>query len=197
MTSNRLIAVAVLSACAHIASPIAAAADPAARPHANTPAATMAKDDVRYFEQLARANLAEIQAGELAADKATAPAVKQYATRMIAEHKPMLEALRALGQSKGLALPSTLDEKHMAAMKRLHQQTGETFERSYMTTMVKDHKEVLELLEDIAANARDRGLQAMAKDAVPKIKSHLEEAMRTADNTALPERVYSTPPKGR
>lgn len=197
MNRKQLIAMSLVCAGTYTVSVPTSATDAPYRPDAQSKAAPAQRDDARFFDELARANIAEIQAAELARTKATADAVKHYATRMIKEHQPMLDALRKLGQSKGLSVPTVPDAKQMATMKRLQQQTGETFDRSYMTAMVKDHKEVLALLQDIATEAKDPALQSTAKEAMPRIKTHLDEAMRIADDTTLPERVYSTPPKGK
>jgi putative membrane protein len=122
--------------------------------------------------------------------------VKQYGARMVEDHKPMLEELRALGKKKGLTVPTAPDDKHMAAMKRLQQQSGKTFDRSYMTTMVQDHRATLDLLEEIVDKGKDPDLQAAARKAMPKVQAHLDAAKELAGKTELPERVYQNPPKG-
>ena len=58
---------------------------------------TLSRSDQRYFTDLAKANLAEIEAGKLALDKAGSEAVKTYAKHMVDDHGKMLEEQRAMG----------------------------------------------------------------------------------------------------
>ena len=166
------------------------AADKADKPRSEQAAkSALSKDDARYFERLATANLAEIEAGKLAQSKAVADDVKKFASRMVSDHGKMLGELKSMASAKGAALPSAPDKAHQNDMKRLQEQSGPTFDRSYMTQMVKDHDNTLELVRDIADKARDPDLKAAGQKAVPEIQKHLDEAKRIASVTEVNEKM--------
>lgn len=156
----------------------------------------LVKDDARYFERLAQGNLAEIEAGKLAQGKAVGDDVKKFAARMVEDHGKMLEELRALAGTKSLTMPTAPDKEHANVMKRLQSQSGATFDRSYMTQMVKDHEATLKLVKDIAGKAKDPDLKAAGQQAVPRIQEHLDMAKKVTSTTQLPDKVQqNAPPK--
>jgi putative membrane protein len=181
---------------------LALAASPGFAPAADTTKTGQAskpklsKDDLRHFDRLARGNLAEVESGKLAQGKAVSGEVKSFAARMVQDHGKMLEELRSMAGAKSIAMPTTPDKEHANVMTRLQSQSGATFDRSYMTQMVKDHEDTLKLVKDIADKAKDSDLKAVGQKAIPQIQEHLDMAKRTASNTQLPDKVQqNAPPK--
>jgi putative membrane protein len=153
---------------------------------------TLSKSDQRYFSDLARANLAEIEAGKLALGKASSKEVKNFAQHMVDDHGTMLEAQRAMGQEKHTAMPSAPDEKHKKAFDKLQDLSGAAFDRAYMEQMVKGHEDALELVKDIASKADDPALKAAGQKAVPEIQEHLGMAKQVASQTKDSAKVSSS-----
>jgi putative membrane protein len=92
-------------------------------------------------------------------------------------------------RTKGLTVPSAPAKAHRNDMKRMQDQAGAAFDRSYMTQMVKDHESSLKLVRDIAEKARDPDLKVAGQKTIPQIENHLEMAKRIASNTAVPEKA--------
>lgn len=159
------------------------------------PGTTLSQADLRKFERLARSNLAEIQASQLAREKAVSSEVKAFASRMMEDHGQMLEAQKTMAKSMGLPMPGSPEAAHDKVMKRLQEQSGQTFDRSYMTQMVKDHESTLNLVQDIADNAKNAELKALGSKAVPHIRQHLEDAKRIAWATTVPAKVPQPAPR--
>lgn len=136
--------------------------------------------DAKRMKEMAQANLAEIEAGKLALEKAESPEVKKYAQQMVDDHGKMLEEMKQLAQSKGVELPSAPDAKHQKLMKRLQAASGEKFDREYMQAMVKDHRDALKLTQRTAKSAKDSDLKASAQKAAPEIQDHLKTAQQIA-----------------
>jgi putative membrane protein len=146
----------------------------------STTKSSLSKSDQRYFAELAKANLAEIQAGKLALQKANAEAVKSYAKHMVDEHSKMLEEQRAMGQEKHAAMPAAPDDKQKKAFDKLQKLSGAEFDRAYMEQMVKDHEDALDLVKDIAKKADDPAFKSAGQKAVPDIQEHLATAKQVA-----------------
>ena len=106
-------------------------------------------NDQDFLKKAAIANLAEIELGRLASQKAQNPEVKQFAQMMVDGHTKALDELKQLAQrSAGAQLPTALDEKHQELQQRLSGLSGEEFDREYMEAMVDAHEAVEDMLED-------------------------------------------------
>lgn len=132
--------------------------------------------DAKRLKDLALANMAEIETGKLALEKAQDPKVKAFAQHMVDDHGRMLQEVKQLAQAKGVELPTTPDAKHRKALKKLQSLSGGKFDREYMQAMVKDHRDALKLARGTAKSAEDAELKAAAQKAAPDIQQHLKMA---------------------
>lgn len=138
----------------------------------------ISKQDMNAMQKLAQSDMAEIETGKVAAQKATSPEVKKYAEKMVEDHSKMLEEGKKTAQDKGATPPSGPDKKHQAALKKLQGMSGAEFDRQYINQMVRDHQEALKVAEKAAKDAKDPDLKAHAEKGAPHIKQHLEEARK-------------------
>jgi putative membrane protein len=136
--------------------------------------------DAKRMKDLAIANMAEVETGKLALEKAQDPKVKEFAQHMVDDHSKMLDELKQLAQSKNVELPSAPDAKHQKVMKKLQSASGADFDRQYMRAMVKDHRDALKLAQRTAKGAKDDQLKASAEKAAPEIQEHLKMAQDIA-----------------
>ena len=95
--------------------------------------------------QAVQINVAEIEAGKMAAKKAQSPRVKEFANMMVKDHTEALAKLRPLpgGESSGVKP----DGKHQQAGERLAKLSGAEFDREYMDAMVNGHRDALMFFE--------------------------------------------------
>jgi len=152
-------------------------------------AGQLAKGDLQSFRRMAQADMAEVAAGKVAAEKAQSPEVKKYAQHMVDEHSKMLDEGKQLAQAKGVTPPSQPEKKHQAALQKLQKASGEDFDRRYMQQMVKDHQEVLKVAEKAAKDAKDPELKAHAQKGVPHIKEHLAQARKISESLGAGSRA--------
>ena len=144
----------------------------------------MSNDDQAAMKQLASANIAEIEAGKMAASKAQSPDVKKFAQQMVQDHSKKLDDLKSLAKSKGVALPDNAPMKDMAQSKLLERKSGAEFDKDYMEHMVKDHEKNAKDTENIAAKAKDPQFKSAVQQANGKIREHLQMAQRLAQGAA-------------
>jgi putative membrane protein len=144
----------------------------------------MSNDDQAAMKQLASANLAEIDAGKMAASKAQSPDVKKFAQQMVQDHTKMLEDLKSLAKTKSVALPDKAPVKDMAQAKLLERKSGADFDKEFMEHMVKDHEKAAKDGENIAAKAQDPQFKSAVQQANGKIREHLQMAQRLAQGAA-------------
>jgi putative membrane protein len=137
-------------------------------------AAKMSKDDQRMMVDLAKANMAEVEASQMAQGKSQNEQVKSFAQQMITDHTKALQEVQQIAQAKGVTLPTEPDAKHKAMSARMAALSGDEFDRRYMEqTGVKDHKATHALLKKIQSKAKDPDLKALAARMQPAVDQHL------------------------
>ena len=144
----------------------------------NTPvASSLNKTDMQIVASMARANMAEIQAGKLALANAQSAEVKTYAQQMIDDHTKALGDVTTLAQNKGVTLPAEPDAKHKAMAAKLAKLKGDKFDRAYMKPAgVADYKQVHAMLKKDQARAKDPDVKALAAKMLPTVEQHLQAA---------------------
>jgi len=147
--------------------------------------------DAKAMKDLAQGNLAEIQAGKLAASKAESPEVKQFGQRMVDDHSKMLEDLKKMAEAKNVQLPTEPKSKDAKKIQKLQGLSGEKFDREYMSEMVKDHKKDVKETADIAKKAKDSEFKSAVQDAHDKMADHLKSAQQIAKDEKSEKRAGS------
>ncbi|GAB3541526.1 hypothetical protein GCM10027343_12130 [Noviherbaspirillum agri] len=129
------------------------------------------------MRELARSNMAEIEAGKLAQSQSKSDQVKSYAQKMVDDHTQAQQELEQLAQSKGVTLPTEPDRKHQAMMKKLGALEGDKFDKQYMAQGgVKDHRDTHKMLNRAEKRATDPELKALVTKMQPVVADHMKMA---------------------
>ncbi len=136
-------------------------------------AAGAAKDQ-QFISKAAEGDLAEVELGKLAAEKASSDGVKQLGQRLAQDHGRANEELTQLAQQKGLTLPTTLDRKHTALRDRLAKLSGAEFDRAYLAEMNRDHRGDIAEFEREAQKGHDQDVKSWASKMLPTLREHRE-----------------------
>ena len=141
---------------------------------------TLNKMDSQFVTKAAQGGLAEVQLGQLAKDKGSSQAVKDFGDRMVTDHSQANNDLKSIASSKGITVPDAMDTKDKATYDRLSKLSGAQFDRAYMNTMVKDHQTDVTEFRKESQSAKDPDIKSFASKTLPTLESHLEMA-RTTD----------------
>ena len=131
-----------------------------------------------FVEKAGTSGLAEVEMGELGAQKAKNGQVEAFAKRMVADHTKANQELVTASKGKGVQVPSSRTDMHKAMVEKFQQQdAGKNFDRDYMEQMVEDHKAAVELFETAADDEKlDLDLRSYAKRTLPTLRDHLKQA---------------------
>ncbi|HEX4327416.1 MAG TPA: DUF4142 domain-containing protein [Burkholderiales bacterium] len=134
-------------------------------------------NDWSWMEKVARADAAEIRAGQLAQSKAVSPQVRAFAEKMVADHTKTSTELKALASDKGVFLPDEPDAAHKSDYAKLQRLTGPKFDEQYMERAgVNDHKAAVALFKRGTTSLYDPDVKAFAQNTLPAIQHHYEMA---------------------
>lgn len=144
--------------------------------------AGMGNPDQKFLMDAAIGGLMEVELGRWAVQKGTSDAVKQFGRRMVDDHSQANSELATLAASKGITLPTSLDEKHQKEVAKLTRLSGAAFDRAYAKMMVKDHEKAVSDFEKESTRGADADLKAFATKTLPTLQEHLQMA-RALDGT--------------
>lgn len=137
--------------------------------------------DKAFIENAVAGGRAEVQMGHMASQKATDPAVRDFATQMTQDHQKANDQLTRILADKGITEPeSTTETANMSD--QLQNQSGADFDRAYMRDMVQDHQKDIAEFKNEAANGKDPEIRAWAAQTLPVLEEHLQLAEKTESN---------------
>lgn len=126
-----------------------------------------------FFETAASANLFEIESSQLALQRASDPALKSFARRMVKDHEKAGRELKALARKKDVTLSTQLLKRHAAMLDDLRDEPqGVEFDDEYRRKMIASHKEAVSLFDEVARDATDPDIKAFAARTLPTLQAH-------------------------
>lgn len=144
-------------------------------------ASTVSEEESKFAVEAASGGMMEVQLGELAQQKASSKAVKDFGAMMVRDHSKANDELKALAANKNITLPPAPGEDHMDHIKKLSEKSGKEFDKDYINMMVDDHQEDIDNFEKCSKDAKDADLKAFADKTLPTLREHLAAAKKIKD----------------
>ncbi len=141
--------------------------------------AKLTHGDRKFIEEAAQGGMAEVQLGQLAAQKAQSSEVKQFGQKMVDDHGKANDQLKSIASSKNVTLPTDVDRAHKRDYDRLSKLSGADFDREYMKHMVSDHKKDVSDFRKEAKSGKDSEIKSFASTTLPTLEQHLQMAQQT------------------
>jgi putative membrane protein len=135
----------------------------------------LGKDDSTFVMEAASGGMMEVEAGNLAQQKAANQRVKDFAAMMVRDHSQANQELKSMVASRNFMLPDSLSKMHRSHVQNLQKATN-NFDKTYMNMMVKDHNEDVSKFEKASRNLTDAQLKAWAAKTLPVLKMHRDSA---------------------
>jgi putative membrane protein len=136
--------------------------------------------DTSFMTDAAAAGLMEVELGRMATTQGGSDAVKQFGQRMVDDHSSANTALMQLASTKGVTLPTAIDDKQKNDMAKFSKLTGADFDKAYAKQMVSDHNKAVSLFEKESTKGTDPDLKAFATKTLPTLQEHLQMAKSLA-----------------
>jgi putative membrane protein len=141
---------------------------------AQTTGNTASKADEAFIKEAVQGDLAEVDMGKLAQEKAQSPAVKDFGKMLEQDHGEHLQKTRSKAQELGVNAPDAPSAKQKAMHDKLSKLSGTQFDEQFAQAMVADHKEDIRGYEK---QAKSKGpLADFAQQTLPTLQKHLQTA---------------------
>ena len=161
------------------AQPASSATAPAGKASGSAKAGALSSGDRKFMQEAAQGGMAEVQEGQMAAQKANDPEVKKSAEKMVADHSKAHDKLKQIASDKGVTLPTDLPASAQRENDKLSKLSGPAFDREYMKHQVADHKKVVSEFKSATKKTRDPDVKQFAEQTLPVIEEHLQMARNT------------------
>lgn len=130
-------------------------------------------DDKKFLKEAMLDGMAEVELGQLAAQKASSPQVKQFAQRMVEEYTASHRAILRIASDETIAVPKTIDSKRQARVERLAKLSGREFDRAYIQEETKQRHQDLKEFTNASQGGNDPNLKSFATSSLPSLEDHL------------------------
>jgi putative membrane protein len=164
-----------------------------------TTGSAVSAGDRAFVDDLTIANMAEVELGRMAMERAASPEVKKFGDMMVKDHSKAGEELKQIAMQHVIPIPAGLDQQHQDLRMKLSTLKGAEFDREYMSAMVEGHEDVVDRLQTRASEDRfgdDKGtvtpersdnpveasINQWAAAALPTVRHHLDEAKRIRES---------------
>jgi putative membrane protein len=141
------------------------------------PAVAQAQDkgDQTFIRKAVQGNLAEVQLGQLAKQKASTDSVRSLGDMLVADHSANNQKAIPLAQSLQVTPPAAPNAEQKKTYDHLSGLSGDKFDREFVEHMVKDHKkEISEFRKE--TKSKNAQVAAYAGETLPDLQKHLQAA---------------------
>ncbi len=154
---------------------IALAAVPLAPIHAQGQISQLSQDSKLIF-QMASSNIMEVRLGQMAQQKASNAAVKQFGQQMVTDHTNLENQLTGLVSKNNANFQPAMSKDNEAEVSRLEKLSGAQFDQQYMTSMIQHHQQDISTLQSQGQTAKSSEARQMIAAALPVLQQHLSTA---------------------
>jgi putative membrane protein len=140
-----------------------------------TLAAASQSDEQQFVREAVQSNLAEVQLGELAAQRAEAEAARKFGETLRTDHQAALQRATNLAKSLKVEAPTEPSIEARGIYDGLSQLSGAQFDAAFVSHMITLHESAIAKYSRNANSDHD-GVAAMIADTLPKLRAHLATA---------------------
>ena len=153
-------------------------------------------EDVRFLERGIAQSVMQIEAGELAAEKASDGAVSQFGRQVAADHKQIRQTLADLARQRGVEVSAQApEEADRAAIDRLQEESGEGFDRAFLDLQLRVGQQVINLYQTQASHSTDTELASFAITTLVQLQQHFTTAQQLGAPYGLSAETVEQPPQ--
>jgi putative membrane protein len=145
---------------------------------AASPRATLGADSA-FIQMAGSLGLLQVKLGKVAQDKGSSPGVKDFGKRMVDDYSKTNEELAAAAKQAAYPAPLIMRE-HKQMFDRISRTGRSSFDKTYMSEMVKEHGDAVRLFQQEAESGRVASLKELAARMLPGLQQQLALATQTA-----------------
>lgn len=137
---------------------------------------TAAMTDQQFIDFAAQTDMTEAHLGQLAAEQASSPEVKDFAQMLVTDHTADYQQVSMAASKAGLTVPKGLDAQHEKMVAPFEKLKGAAFDHRFVREMVVGHTKASAEYKREAQDAQNPDVKAYANQTLPTLEKHLQAA---------------------
>lgn len=139
-----------------------------------------------FIKEAIQGNLAEVKLGKLAQEKGQSAGVKNFGAHLEKDHSQANKNALDTAKSLGVTAPTEPNKQQKETYDKLSKLSGDEFDKEFVKDMVKDHKK--DVHEYTEHSKSTDAVGTYAKETLPHLKQHLQEAESLQGNMQASDR---------
>jgi putative membrane protein len=136
------------------------------------------KTDKEFLIKAINAHTADLRSTETVAKRTENKEVRDFANKLIEDHKSLRTDLMAQAQAQKLAIVEGLDKEQRERLARLMELRGAEQDKEFLKQQVECHEKALQMYERWARTTSDNELRDAARRAAKTLRTHLDHARK-------------------
>ncbi len=138
--------------------------------------------DQKFIAKAIECTIAEVKFAETALETTSNPEVKKLAQTIKDDHNICLKQLMVQADKLKLSVVEGLSKEHKEDKDRLSKFEGNEFDTEYVRGVIERHEKMNQRSNGQIKNGKDQEITTACKEAMTKIKGHLEAARKVQTN---------------
>lgn len=138
--------------------------------------AAQADSPRQFLSQAMQGANSEIMLGNLAAERARSPAVREFGRTLVNDHQQARRQVSDMGRQFGVRPNRLASDEARQERDRLADMRGREFDREFVRYMIDDHRKDIAEFRDEARESHG-AVSDLARQQLPTLRSHLRMAI--------------------
>jgi putative membrane protein len=138
-------------------------------------AAVSQGDEQTFLKEAVQGHIAEVQLGELAAQRGQSEGVRKFGQMLRTDHQADLQRATDLAKTMQVEPPTQPTTEAGGFYEGLSQLSGSQFDAAFLSHMVTAHEAAIAKYSR-NASSNNAAIASLVADALPKLKAHLATA---------------------
>ncbi|MEO8853532.1 MAG: DUF4142 domain-containing protein [Ginsengibacter sp.] len=140
----------------------------------NKDTAMVDKDAQDFDQDAAAGGMMEVQLGKIAENNSATQSVKDFGKMMVDDHSKINDQLKDLASKKNVSLPTAVTNDQQKDIDKLNKETGASFDKDYVSMMVKDHEKDIAAFKKAGSKIKDADFKDFIIKNLPTLQKHLD-----------------------
>jgi putative membrane protein len=136
--------------------------------------------DKVFVMEVGEVAVAELQFGQLAAQKGSNDDVKKFGQKMVDDHNELVDLLKPMAASIEVKLPTKMNKADQTENDKLKGMSGPDFDKEFLTYIIAEHRHNLREYRDETQATNNAELRDAALNTAKVVGQHTREAMTVA-----------------
>jgi putative membrane protein len=130
--------------------------------------------DQAFVRKTLEDDQAQVQMGQLAAQKSSSDDVKKFGEKMAQVHQQLSEQFKPVAQKFGVSQPKDPSKKDKQEIAKMQELSGADFDTAFIQAMMREQQSDLKEFKTEAQSAQDPAVQQLAQSDAPVLSQHLQ-----------------------